>query len=132
MILRRLVLHFPLTAMISAMIVWALHFVFVYGAVGLACERPGLLGPQALMWWLGGSTLLALAAVGVIGLAGWTLWQRSGRLAGHAGQADRQRRFRGRFMAGVAALLALLALISIAMVALPIVMQTPCSGWSLR
>ena len=49
--LRRLAKRFPLTAMISPLITWALHFVLVYSVVGLHCARPWALGrmPAAML-----------------------------------------------------------------------------------
>jgi hypothetical protein len=124
-VLRALALRFPLTAMISAIIVWALHFVLVYAVVGLSCERPFTLGRGGAGLWLVTATLLALAAVVGIGLAALGVWRRERR---HSDQAATRR----RFMAAVAGLLAILSAIAIIMTVLPVVLLPSCDGFGVH
>lgn len=52
--------------MISGIIVWALHLGAIYGVTGLVCARtavPGWPDPAMLPWFIGGATIVALAAV---------------------------------------------------------------------
>jgi hypothetical protein len=123
--LRALALRFPMTAMISAIIIWALHFVLIYAVVGLSCERPFTLGRGAAAVWLAAGTLLALAAVAGIGLASLSVWRRDRR---HADAAATRR----RFMAAVAGLLAVLSMIAIIMTILPILLLPSCDGWGVH
>jgi hypothetical protein len=51
----------------AAVIVWAAHFLAIYGFTGLACER-GF--GHAVPWAVGGATLVAAAAVVAILLRG--------------------------------------------------------------
>lgn len=120
--MRRLIARFPLTATVSALIVWALHFVFVYAAVGLACERPQTLGRAGLDGALLLSTLLALAAVALAGAVGHACMRRTPGLEGDAAR-------RRRFLGASALLLALLALLAILLVAAPMLLLPPCPGW---
>ena len=49
-----------------APIVWAAHFLTIYGVAALACERQGRAGwyaPSAVPWWVGATTLLACAVL---------------------------------------------------------------------
>jgi biotin transporter BioY len=123
--LRALALRFPLTSMISAIIVWALHFVLVYAVVGLSCERPFTLGRQAAGIWLVAATLVALGAVVAIGLAALSVWRRDHR---HSDPAATRR----RFMASVAGLLAMLSLIAIIMTVLPVFLLPSCDGFGVH
>ena len=111
--------RFPLTAMVAAMIVWALHFVLVYAVVGLHCERPLTLSRQPAGLWLLLSTLLALATAVAIGSAAWRRWRRGSRTASA----------RERFMTAIAGTLAVIALLAIGMAALPMLLQPSCLGW---
>lgn len=120
--MRRLIARFPLTATLAAMIAWALHFVLVYAATGLACARPQALDMAALGGWLLSTTLLALAAVALAGGVGVVCTRHA---PGSEGNAERRRRFLG----GVALLLAVLAFIAIVFVSLPILLVPPCAGW---
>ena len=117
--LQRLAACFQLTAMVAAMIVWALHFVVVYAVVGLHCDRPLTLARQPAGLWLLLSTLLALAVAVAIGIAAWRRWRRASRTASA----------RERFMSIVTGTLALIALLAIGMTALPMLLQPSCLGW---
>lgn len=58
-------------------IVWALHFVWIYGFNGLVCARPGWdwrwWGISASSWVLVAS---AVAAIALIGAWSWRVWSR--------------------------------------------------------
>lgn len=101
------------------MVAWALHFVTVYGVVGVACGRasagegPGLVVALLLL------TALALAAVAWQGLRGWRLRRRE-REAGTGPQ-------RRGFMAGVTVLVAIIAFVSVLLTATPILLLPPCA-----
>jgi hypothetical protein len=123
--LRTLALRFPLTAMISAIIVWALHFVLVYAVVGLGCERPFTLDRNAAGLWLVAGTLVALGAVLVIGVAAYRVWRRE---RGHSDPTATRR----RFMAAVAGLLAMLSFFAILMTVLPVAMLPSCDGFGVH
>jgi hypothetical protein len=123
--LRTLALRFPLTAMISAIIVWALHFVLVYAVVGLGCERPFTLGRDTAGLWLLAGTLVALGAVVAIGLAALGVWRRERR---HSDPTATRR----RFMAAVAGLLSMLSFFAILMTVLPVVMLPSCDGFGVH
>ena len=118
--LRRLAERFPLTSMVGAMIVWALHFVLVYALVGLHCERPLTLARQPAVIGLLASTLLALIATIAIGVSAGRRWRSRGESAAETGE---------RFISAVTGTLAVIALIAIGMVALPMLLQPSCLGW---
>jgi hypothetical protein len=59
--------------MIGGFIVWALHFLFIYGFTGLLCERPGmrdmeLLGAGIVPAGIGLATIAALALLLLLAL----------------------------------------------------------------
>jgi hypothetical protein len=63
--------------MLSGLVVWAAHFMFIYGFVGLFCARPAwnvaLLGFHLISFVVAVATLLGLAAtlaIAVLALAG--------------------------------------------------------------
>jgi len=118
--LRGLAERFPLTAMIAAMIVWAVHFVLVYAIVGLHCERPLTLARAPAALWLLLSTVLALATALAIGIAARQRWNRFGAKTASP---------RERFMTAVAGTLAVIALLAIGMTAVPMLLQPSCLGW---
>lgn len=115
-----------LFAMVSPLLVWALHFVLAYSLVGLRCGAPpawlARLDATALAWWLGALTLAALLAIAAIARHGW----RS-REAGHADAAPpAPSHERERFVGTVMLLLALLATIAVLFTTLPMLMLEPC------
>jgi hypothetical protein len=56
--------------MLSGPIVWAVHFLFVYGFTGIVCARPAILtawlGISMAAWVISAATLLSVAAIGTI------------------------------------------------------------------
>jgi hypothetical protein len=90
--------------MASPVIVWAVHFLAIYGFTGLACER-GF--GHAVPWAIGGSTLAAAAVAVAILLRGL--------------------RDRADFEHGLTAGLAAFALLAILWEALSVVMVAPCA-----
>ena len=85
-------------------IVWAAHFVAIYGFTGLACER-GF--GETVPWAIGGATLAAAAAAVALLLRGL--------------------RDRGDFEHALSAGLAAFALLAILWEALSVVMVAPCA-----
>lgn len=59
----------------SGPIIWALHFLAVYGFTGVVCARPGVrdtwLGISVFTWGIGVASLLAIAAVIVLHVRDW-------------------------------------------------------------
>jgi hypothetical protein len=117
--MRRLIARFPLTATVAALTVWIVHFVLVYAAVGIACERPQTLGESALGAWLLLTTVAALAAVVLAAGVGYAC-TRPGE-----GAATTRRRFLG----WIALLLAVLAFLAVVFVSAPMLLLPPCAGW---
>jgi hypothetical protein len=54
----------------SGPLVWALHFVFIYGLAGVVCARPQVdwhwLGIDATAWGIGAAGAVALAVIAVV------------------------------------------------------------------
>lgn len=113
----------PILGAISAMIVWAAHFLTVYGAQATACVRAPadamLLGRPLVPALVLGTTALSLFVVTVIGLRAWRRL-RSG-LAGEEGEDPPQ------FTVWMTAAIALLAGLAIVWEALPVLILRPCA-----
>jgi len=118
--------HWP--GVISGMIIWAIWFVVVYALTGVGCEAgwetrkvPGgnLLSAMMLL-----TTVLALALIALAALSGYRGWQ-AGRLAVRPAADRRQRE---RFMGLIMLVLSLLAAVGTVMVAIPILMLSPCAA----
>lgn len=112
----------PILGAISAMIVWAAHFLIVYGAQATACARGGagatLFGQPMVPALVLGSTALSLVVVGGIGLRAWRRL-RSG-LSGQEGEDKPQ------FTVWMTAAIALLAALAIVWEAVPAFILRPC------
>jgi hypothetical protein len=118
-----------LFGMAAPMGVWALHFVFVYSLVGLACAEgwPAIRmgGVRLLTWTMLGSTVLALALIGGLGLRAWRARQcvsANGENATPARVLDRH-----RFMTLVSSVLALVAFIAVVFTSTPMFMLSTCT-----
>jgi hypothetical protein len=111
---------YRLTGMALPMVVWAVHFVFVYSVSGLACERG----------WTHGSWLMlaasALAAVLLVAL-GWNAWRQWRVQPPPVSAADPLQR-RRRFLAGLTLALSVLSALAVAFTTLPVFMLPPCEG----
>lgn len=91
--------------MASGIIVWALHFLAIYGYAGLACARGW---DATVAWAVAAATLVAVIAVGVPLAAGW--------------------RGRERYEHGIAAGLAGLALLAIVWEGASVAFLVPCAS----
>jgi hypothetical protein len=113
----------PILGAISAMLVWAAHFLLVYGAQATACARGAtgatLFGQPLVPALVLGLTAVSLLAVGVIGLRAWRRL-RSG-LSGQEGEDEPQ------FTVWMTAAIALLAALAIIWEAAPAVILRPCT-----
>lgn len=107
----------------GGLVVWAAHFLLVYGANGVVCARKlagtvvGGIGIVPAI--VAGATIVAVAAVGAIGLAAL-----AGRGPGIAGEPDPGLRAFWRF---TTLTIAGLALVSILWTAVPVLVIRPCS-----
>lgn len=113
----------PILGAISAMLVWAAHFLIVYGAQATACARGGagatLFGQPLVPALVLGLTLLSLLVVAIIGLRAWRRL-RSG-LSGQEGEDEPQ------FTVWMAAAISLLAALAIVWEAAPVLILRPCA-----
>jgi hypothetical protein len=112
----------PILGSISAMMVWAVHFLVVYGAQATACVRLGsgrsLFGMPFVPAMVLGLTALALLVVAVIGLRAW--WRLDSGLSGQEGQNQPQ------FTVWMTLAIALLSALAIVWEAVPVLMLPPC------
>ncbi|WP_035693740.1 hypothetical protein [Azospirillum halopraeferens] len=110
-----------LVGMFAGLLIWAAHFVLVYGLTGLACARglggATLLGVALVPAAIVAATLAALLATGAVWLAAW-------RGGGPAGEGrDETVRFVRWLTAGFAGL----GLMSILWVGLPALQVPVCA-----
>lgn len=100
----------------SGPIVWAVHFLFIYGYTGVICARPGLnmqwLGISVLEWGIGVAGLAAIALLAFIHLGN--------RLAG-------MRENNAAFLRWAGVGLALLSVLAIVLETLPIFIVPACA-----
>lgn len=99
----------------SAPIIWAMHFLAVYGFTGILCARPALqqtwLGIGAMVWGIGLASAVAVAAIAAIHRHSWRACrQNSGP----------------DFIAGTGAALGLLSVIAVVWETLPLFLVPPC------
>ncbi len=115
-----------LTGMALPMALWALHFVVVYGLVGLGCEHGWqsrtLAGGNLLSVLLVALTVLVLVPVVALGLRARRAWRRHA-----ANQAGDPRQRRHALIAMAATALAILAAIAIVFTATPALLLPPCA-----
>jgi hypothetical protein len=107
---------------VSALLVWAAHFLAIYGAQATACIRAApdavLFGQPLVPALVLGLTAIALLAVAAIGLLAWR------RLpSGMAGQDGEDQ---PRFLAWLTAATALLSALAILWEAAPVLVLPPC------
>ena len=113
-----------LTAVITGPILWAVHFVFVYVAVSLACagglDSPAVAGMPWVNLILIGFSLLIL---GVMAVRSLRLLRGLRRLTEETeDEEDRGELFRG----ALALLLYLLSFVAVVWVSLPLFVIAPC------
>ena len=108
--------------LITGLTLWFVWLCLVYGGAAVACAVAAP-PPQAGPWnWVNG-TLLVVSAVFAVGfaVAAWRSVRFSKALAGNEPTATRR-----RFFASAAAVLHGVAAVSTVVVALPLVVLTPC------
>lgn len=102
--------------MFSGPLIWAVHFLLIYGFNGLICARPAMqrewVGLSLSGWVIVLSSAAALLAVGLISIHAW----RSGMGAGNKG-----------FERWMTAGLGLLSAFAIALEAVPVFLVPQCS-----
>lgn len=95
----------------AAPVLWAVHFVIVYGAAAVYCEQAGVgAGPLPASLFIGAATA---AALGAIALAAFPSARQIGAPS-------------GRFLAGVTLALAALSAVAVVFTALPILYVGAC------
>lgn len=112
----------PIVGAVAAMMVWAAHFLVVYGAQATACARgmagATLFGQPFVQAMVLGITAISLVAVAIIGFRAWHRL-RSG-LAGQEGEDEPQ------FTVWMAAAISLLSALAIIWEAVPVFILGPC------
>jgi hypothetical protein len=113
----------PILGAVSAMIVWAAHFMLVYSAQATACARGAadmtLFGQPLVPALVLGLTAVSLLVVGIIGLRAWRRL-RTG-LSGQEGEDKPQ------FTVWMTAAISLLAGLAILWEAAPALILRPCA-----
>ncbi len=112
----------PILGAVASMLVWAVHFLVVYGAQATACARglagASLLGLPLIPAMVLGLTLLALAAITWIGLR--ARHRLRGALSGEEGETQPQ------FTVWMAAAISLLSALAVLWEAVPALILPPC------
>lgn len=120
-----------LVGMAAPPTVWAVHFVVVYGWVGLACsgawDARTWLGVRLLIWMLLAWTLVALALTAWLGRRAHRMHRRIECELEAAEDAAHPALARQCFTARVTTLLAGLAAIAIAFTAVPMFVLPDCA-----
>lgn len=102
--------------MLSGPIIWAAHFLFVYGFTGIVCARPAFhiewMGVSITAWMVSIATLLSIAAIGAVQV----------RMRKRVPSAGDQ-----RFVPVMTCMLALLAVVAIVWETLPAFIVPPCA-----
>ncbi|MGY0650790.1 hypothetical protein ACW7GZ_02800 [Luteimonas sp. A537] len=117
---------YRLTGIGLPMAVWALHLVVVYSLQGVACaeglDQIRFAGFEALAWWLGALTVVALAMLAWLGLRAWRDW--------HAARADSSApeiAARRRFAAAVTGALSIMAAVAVCFTTIPVLLLPGCA-----
>jgi uncharacterized membrane protein len=94
-------------------IVWAFHFLLIYGLTGIVCARPAMQQdwPGIVAWGIGVATATAIGGIAIIHFRHW-LERRS-----PAGSS---------FIEWISSSLALLSVVAIVWEALPVLFVSPC------
>ncbi|HEV7267773.1 MAG TPA: hypothetical protein VGN83_23145 [Falsiroseomonas sp.] len=120
--MRRVVGFSPFIGSISAMIVWAVHFLVIYGVQATICVRLGtgrtLFGQPLILASVLGLTALSLVIVAVIGLRAWRRLESG--MAGQEGEDQAQ------FTVWMTFSIALLSGLAILWEAVPVLILHPC------
>jgi hypothetical protein len=109
----------------SGPIIWAAHFVAIYGFTGVACARAlhriEWLGIGAVSWFIGISGLLALAAIAAIAVIASRNGKRQVQSDDRGLPADQH-----AFIGSITIMLGLLAAIAVIWESLPVLMVPVC------
>lgn len=102
--------------------IWAVHFLIVYVAGAIACEKA-----PAAMWQvrvgIGAATAVALVAILLVSVPAWREWRRAGDV-----RTDRDTpTARSRFLGYAALLLSGLSVVAVVFSALPAALAGACS-----
>jgi hypothetical protein len=100
----------------SGPIIWAVHFLSIYGFTGVLCARPPLqeaawMGISIFAWGIGAATILAIAAVAFLHFRDW-----------RAGLTSR----RSDFLHLTASGLGILSIVAIIWETVPVFIVPPC------
>lgn len=112
----------PILGAIAALIVWAAHFLLVYGVQATLCWR-GLAGGTILGWPVVPALVVAATAVALvaIGVIGWRAWHRlRSAPAGEDGEEQPQ------FTVWMSLSVALLAILALVWEGIPVFLLPPC------
>lgn len=110
-----------LLSLVSAPLIWALHFLSCYVLVSLSCA----FGFGGVGIGIGIVTLAALALIGAIGLANYRTWKQSRSVIRHTAVPDAQVR---AFFSLNAMMLCALSAVALIWVAVPAAMLPPCTA----
>lgn len=118
-----------LVGVVSAMMVWALWFVIVYGLTSVGCaarwNQRAVPGGNLLTVLLLATAIVALALIARSAWVGYCAWRTTPETRLAAGEeAGRRQAFMGLLML----VLSLLAGAATLMIALPILMLDPCAA----
>lgn len=100
-------------------LVWAAHFLAIYGFTALACERnvtASAFGVGIVIWFIGIATLLAVLALGI------TIW-----LAVREGRSSASLPAPFEFMRSLTLAIATLAMLAVVWEALPLIFLPICT-----
>ncbi len=112
--------------MITAPVIWSVHFVVVYASVAVFCAKSGreaALDP--MLWAVGGASAVAIAAILLVLLSLWRVRGRSITGGDLHFEADTPEE-RHRFLTHVAITLCVLSIIGVLYVSLPILLIDTC------
>lgn len=111
--------------LVTAPIVWAVHFLLCYVLAAIHCEKAetGFADLGSVRLWIGVLTAIALLLVGAIGMQAWRHWGFGKNSPPHdaATPEDRQ-----RFLGYAALLISSLSFVSIVFTALPVLFILDC------
>lgn len=104
--------------MLSGIIVWGVHFMFVYVFTALACARRfhdlSWLGTSLVVWGVGIATLAAVAGILAFSLPAWLSHRRPGDRGTHG------------FLDWMTIAFGMLSLLAVLWVALPVLLVPIC------
>jgi hypothetical protein len=113
-----------LVSLVSAPIIWSLHFVVCYTSVSLIClygwYGRTFLGMSLAQWSVGVATALALALIGFTALINYRKWQ-------HSSRDDPQGRM-SAFFAATSTSLCALSVVAVVFVAFPTWLLPSCAS----